>query len=103
MVDGAFIAPAQHFETSDVFTGQFDKVGKPIFQRDILKNTAEKMAEVQYVFGSFCLFLRGEGEMIDQLYLTPAVVTDFEVIGNMAENSELLYPPVEPANTEKND
>lgn len=78
------------------FTGTLDKNGKEIYEGDILKDTDNEIYYVDFIRGCFYLKTRYEknGEWLEWLPMCEidrlAVPVDFEIVGNIYENPELL-------------
>ncbi len=80
------------------FTGLLDKNGKRIFEGDILKDTDNEIYYVDFIRG--CFYLKTNYKSFPHLGWTEwlpmceidrlANPTEFEVIGNIYENPELL-------------
>lgn len=91
------IRPEQH--VVQFWTGLLDKNGRAVYDGDIV---AEKMTEematsgdsanvgkVYFVAGTF--MIDGDGPLWERTHsLTPDILEDYEVIGNIFENPELL-------------
>ena len=80
------------------FTGSTDKNGKEIYEGDILKcvdefNENEKVIEVVFKNGGYCIEWDGmfyDGSDITLISWANETGIEFEIIGNIYENSELL-------------
>jgi hypothetical protein len=77
------------------FTGMKTTSGKEVYEGDILAEKhdgGEGEANIGHVFfaaGSF--MINGDGPLYDHIYsLSPDILEDYEVIGNIHENPELL-------------
>lgn len=75
-------------ETVSQFTGLKDKNGKEIYEGDIIENV-EKW-EIIFDKGCFCSRLLDVKYLEEKTYIALRAIRDYEIIGNIYENSELL-------------
>lgn len=71
------------------FTGLLDKNGKECYEGDILTNSVAKW-EVIFNTGCFCAKLIDKKAAASEVHLALRGVKNFEIIGNIYENPELL-------------
>ncbi len=83
-------------------TSCFDKNGTLIFQGDLIRTDDEKVYEVVRYFGGFVIFK----DFVDSkdrftVYLDDFTTKQYEKVGNISENSELLIEETNQATLEK--
>lgn len=89
------IVPENEYELM-LFTGILDKNEREIYEGDILKDTDNEIYYVDFIRGCFYLKTRYEknGEWLEWLPMSEidrlADPVDFEIVGNIYENPELL-------------
>ncbi|WP_421434093.1 YopX family protein [Streptococcus suis] len=66
-------------------TGLFDKNGKEIFEGDVVNIFGEKLSQIYYSEGAFCVEVLNGGTPL-HVYLSEHL----EIIGNIYENPELV-------------
>jgi uncharacterized phage protein (TIGR01671 family) len=72
------------------FTGLTDKNGVEIFEGDVVRNPQNKIGEVVFYEGKFCLKSFRKNDTIWFMPLDIGFMKNKEVIGNKFENPELL-------------
>ena len=89
------IVPEDEYELM-LFTGILDKNEREIYKGDILKDTDNNIYYIDFIRGCFYLKTRYEknGEWLEWLPICEidrlAHPVDFEIVGNIYENPELL-------------
>ena len=68
------------------YTGLKDRLGKEIYEDDLLKNSLGQIYKMTWVNAGFFLVHTSSKDYEP----TPNIIQDFEVIGNVMENPELL-------------
>jgi len=77
-------------ETVGQFIGLFDKNGKKVYEKDIVKGRYYT-ATIKYFRGAFGLYYReGEGFKSSPISVLETHQSAYEIIGNELENPELL-------------
>lgn len=94
--DTTKLSPIECYDKLMQFTGLKDKKEKEIYEGDIVKSTNKELGECIAVVGfnekeSAFVLLEGYGwQRPDEFFSTWNKVYEFEVIGNIYENPELL-------------
>ncbi|CYU74301.1 hypothetical protein HO918_10875 [Streptococcus suis] len=78
------IRPLEYIEVMQS-TGLFDKNGKEIFEGDVVNIFGEKLSQIYYSEGAFCVEVLNGGTPL-HVYLSEHL----EIIGNIYENPELV-------------